>query len=184
MYLERQKKLAVLKELIEQSLVRDGEYPNKKYINHLLQDIDTRYCLLNHNDVNTADEFDTDAFNLDLYYIKKDLDILYSIINEIAEKKYVELESFVNGYLLSMEEDADQADKKAQLDLEATSLGADIVYFKDTPPTIEYDNTTAIIDLGTISFEPLSKILCYVDGSGFEMKNAVFDFGDDKRLHI
>lgn len=182
MYLEKLKKLAVLKELIERNLINKGEYPNKKYINYLLKDIDTRYCLLDHNDVSTQDEFDTDAFNLDLYYIKKDLDILYSIVSEIADKKYIELESFVNGYLLSLETMADRADKKTQYDLEATSLGADIVYFKDTPPSIAYDNMTATISLGSISFEPLSKILCYINGSGFELKNAVFDFGDGKRV--
>ena len=74
MYLEYQKKVSVLREMLEQSVMDKGEYPDKKYISQLLDDIDTRMPIFQYEKVNAGEKFDTGKLNDDLRRIKKDLD--------------------------------------------------------------------------------------------------------------
>ena len=178
MYLETIEKTKVLKELLEKNLVKSGNYPDNRYVKRLLADIDERLAILDYENVKPGALFDTEKFNDNLYCIAKDLDIIYSVIDKFATEKYIELEAFVNGYLSSLEEIAKRADQKSIYETETTSLNADVVYFTDTAPSISFENQKGIIEIGALSFEAQSKIIAYINGSGFEYNNVVFSFDD------
>lgn len=180
MYIERKKKLAVMKILIEKSLLRQGSYPNKAYVQKLLNDLDTRLAILDYIHVASETNLDTDKMNQDLYCIQKDLEVLYDIANTLANEKYVQLESYVNGYLSNLEDIADRADKKAAEEIEATTLNASIDYFLDHTPSAKYNNDRVTLYLGSVSCTPQARIYTTIDGTGFQQKNVVFDFGGKK----
>lgn len=160
--------------------MRQGEYPDKKYVQKILNDLDTRLTVLNYIDVRSETLFDTEKMNSDWYCIEKDLSILYDIVNTLATEKYIQLQAYVNGYLLSLEEIADRAEKKAMEEIGATTLGASLDYFIDHAPSMQYINNNAVLYLGTISCTPQSRIYTTIEGSGFQQKNVVFSFGSDK----
>ena len=180
MYLERKKKLAVMKTLIEKSLLRQGSYPNKAYVQKLLNDLDMRLAILDYIHVSPEKAFDTEKMNQDLFCIQKDLEVLYDIVNTLAEEKYLKLESYVNGYLSNLEGFADKADKKAMAEVEATTLDATIDYFTDQLPSAQFNNDKVTLYLGSVSCSPQSRVYTTIEGTGFTPQNVVFNFGADK----
>lgn len=176
MYSEHLLKINAKKNEIEHMLMLQGKYPRKAYVDRLLGDINTKLALLDYKKVARGSSFDVSKFNEDINAIYGDLKILFSLVDEMAIEKYAELESFVNGFLLSLEAEADRADLKAREELESTTLNADIVYFSDAS-NLAYDNEVAVIDCGDLSFRPQSKVLGTVTGAGYETEDVVFDIG-------
>lgn len=182
MYLEYEKKIRVLREMLERMLVDDGEYPDKKYINHLLDDMDTRLAVFSYENVQMDTSLDVHKMNKDFYIIRQDLEILYGIIEELSGKMYRELESYVNGYLLTLESIADAADKRAREDLQSTSLGAKTIYFTDQVDSMTFAEGAAVIRIGDIKCKSGSKIYATINGTGFAKDQVVFDIGGKKVL--
>ena len=173
-------KIRAKKSNIEHMLMLQGKYPHKAYVDKLLTEIDTKLSLLDYKRVSKGAQFDTDKFTEDMNTVYKDLCILFELVEEMAVQKYTELEAFTNGFLLALESEADKADLKAREELEATSLNADVVFFSDAA-TLTYNNEVAVYDIGTLEFNPQSKVLGTVSGSGFEIEDVVFEI-DGKRI--
>lgn len=182
MYLEYKKKISVLREMLERMLADDGEYPDKAYVNRLLDDMDTRLSIFSYENVQPDTAFDVYKMNKDFYIIRKDLEILYGIVEELSGKKYKELESYVNGYLLTLEGVADAADKKAAEDLQSTSLGANVIYFADKVQSMSFSDGAAIIPIGEIKCKGGSKLYATIRGTGFSQEDVVFDINGKKVL--
>lgn len=180
MYLEQPKKIATLKKYIERTLIAKGEYPNAQRIKQVLADVDTRGALMEYKKVHPDTEFDVEKFNDDLYMLKKDLEILYEIVEEISTKKFIELESYVNGYLLTLEQQADLVDRKAAEEIESTALNSKIIYFADSTPAVKFEVGRAVIDIGEVKCEAQSKVYGVVQGAGFNLSDVVFDFDGQK----
>lgn len=176
MYSEHLLKVRAKKNEIEHHLMLQGKYPHKSYIDKLLSDIDTRLALIDHKRIVKGASFDTQQFNDEINTVYKDLSILFQLVDEMAAEKYVELQAFTNGFLLSLEAEADKVDLKANEELESTTLNADIVYFGDAS-TLTYNNEIAVLDIGDIEFKPQSKVLGTVTGSGYELADIVFEIG-------
>ena len=170
--------------MLERSVIDRGEYPDKNYITQLLNDIDTRMAIFHYDKVTADTKLDVDKMNEDIHSISKDLSILYEIVTELEGKQYKELEAYVNGYLLTLENIADQADKKAREDIEATSLGAKVVCFKSSMPEMSFDNGIATIKLGDIICDGCSKIYGAISGRGFLQSSVVFDFGEGEHQKV
>ena len=170
--------------MLERSVIDRGEYPDKNYITQLLNDIDTRMAIFHYDKVTADTKLDVDKMNEDIHSISKDLSILYEIVTELEGKQYKELEAYVNGYLLTLENIADQADKKAREDIEATSLGAKVVCFKSSMPEMSFDNGIATIKLGDITCDGCSKIYGAISGRGFLQSSVVFDFGEGEHQKV
>lgn len=173
-------KIRAKKSSIEHSLMLQGKYPHKAYVDKLLTEIDTKLSLLDYKRVVKGTLFNTDKFAEDINTVYKDLCILFELVEEMAVQKYTELEAFTNGFLLALESEADKADLKAREELEATTLNADIVFFSDAS-TFAFNNEVAVYDMGTLEFAPQSKALGTVSGSGFEIEDVVFEI-DGKRI--
>lgn len=176
-YLEYKKKNKALREMLERSVIDRGEYPDKNYITQLLNDIDMRLSVFKYDKVSPDTKLDVQKMNKDTHSIYKDLEILYEIVTELEGQKYKELEAYVNGYLLTLENIADMADKKAREDIESTSLGAKVICFKSSLPEVSFDNSIATIKLGDITCDGCSKIYGTISGRGFLQSSVVFDFG-------
>lgn len=179
MYSEHLLKIKAKKGEIEHLLMLQGKHPHKAYVDRLLADIDTKLALIDYKKVAKGTLFDTKKFNEDINAIYEDLHILFLLIDEMAIKKYAELEGYVNGYLLSLEADADRADLKAREELEATTLNADVAYFGDASE-LSYNNEIACIYCGLLNFRPQSKVFGTVTGTGFELEDVVFEIGDKR----
>lgn len=167
--------------MLERSAIANSSYPDKKRIEQLLDDIDTRMPIFDYENVYAGDRLDTTKLNEDLAAIKKDLEILYEIISELAGEKYTKLEAYVNGYLSSLEAAADEADERARKDYESTSLGAKTVYFKQGLPSMSIESEAIVLSLGSIKCSADSRVYGVIDGYGFSQENVVFDF-DGKRI--
>lgn len=180
MYLEYKKKIGIIRDILEQNIMKRGECPDKAYIESLLNDIDTKKAIFEYEKVKAGENLDTKKLNDDLFCIKKDLETLYQIVSELAGEKYVQLEAYVNGYLSSLEAVADEADKKAREDFEGMSLGSRVVYFKQGMPEATFGNEMVTLMLGNISCTADSKAYGVIEGYGFERENVIFDFGGKK----
>lgn len=179
-YLEHLKKIAAQKDLLERSLFKQGEYPDSAYVKRLLSDIDTRYAILDYSHVKDDTYIDIDKFNDDFYCILKDLEILYSIVDEFASKKFIELQSYVNAYLSSLEEVAERADERAYQSIESTTLNSSTVYYTDIMSAATLQDKVLTITLGTMQFSPQSKVYCTIKGTGFSAEDVVFKIGNKK----
>lgn len=182
MYLEYMKKIQVLRSMLERAIADDDRYPDKHTVDQLLEDISTRYSVFRYEAVKPNTLFDVDKFNRDVWCIRKDLDILYGIVSELAGRKYVELEAFINGYLTTLEDAAEAAEGRARESLAVTSIGASTIYYSDTVPAVSFENNNAVISLGSIGCTGGSRILGAVNGYGFRQEDAVFDFGRTRIL--
>lgn len=178
MYLERLKKLKELKDLTERALLQQGEFPDKMYVKQLLGEMDTRYAIFKYDNVQPDTGFDLEKMINDLRCIQKDLNIIYEIVDELAREKYTRLESFVNGYLSSLENIADRADKKAMEKIETTSLGASIVFFTNDVSAVRIEDTTASIQITNLKCTPQSKLYGSIIGTGFNVEDVVFQIGE------
>ena len=179
-YLEHLKKIAAQKDLLERSLFKQGEYPDSAYVKRLLSDINTRYAILDYSHVKDDTYIDIDKFNDDFYCILKDLEILYSIVDELASKKFIELQAYVNAYLSSLEEVAERADERAYQSIESTTLNSSTVYYTDIMPAGTLQDKVLTIPLGTMQFSPQSKVYCTINGTGFSAGDVVFKIGNKK----
>lgn len=180
MYEDKKMKLQVYRDIIKKQLVKKGEYPRKDMIDSLVNNIDTRYAILDHYTVAENEDFDTDRFNTDVYCLYQDLLILYKVVYNLESKKYLELESMINGYLSSLEEIANCCEVQAKLQTESTSLGSTI-YFAAGGYNLAFSNRKAVIEIGALSVENQSQISCFISGSGFDQEKVIFNF-DEKRV--
>jgi hypothetical protein len=177
-YLEKIKKANFFRnELINNFIKNNSEYPNKEYIESLVEDIDTRLSIFDYDNVDADEPFDTDKFNQDLFYIYSDLKIIYELIYEISVNKYYELEKYCDCYLMSLENMADSYEKKADTLLNSTSLGNTVLY-QDSGFDIEINNQNAVISLADFTLSDLSIVSFIIDGNGFNNSNVLLKFGD------
>lgn len=171
-----------MKRIFERLSIKNGEYPNKKYINQLIADIDTRLSIFQYEDVSADSKFNTRKFNEDMAYIHEDLKILYSIVDNIAHEKYIALESYINGYLTAIENKADYADKLAAYAIDSSAINSKVIYFSDHCPSIKVDKDKIIVALGAVQVTPKTKVSAYVNGTGFYQDSTSFVFDNEKTI--
>ena len=181
MYEDHKLKIKVYRDMIKKSLIKQGQFPSKEMVEGLLEHIDMKYAILDHITIAENSSFDVAQINTELYCLYKDLVILYSVVYELENKKYIELESFINGYLTSLEEIADECEQKTNLQTEATTLGKTIL-FESNGSNISFNNSKAVIDLKSLSVEAKSEISCFIEGSGFTQDKVVFNFYQNDKV--
>lgn len=175
MYEDKKMKLQVYRDIIKKQLIKQGEYPRKEMVDSLVNNIDTRYAILDHYTITENSGFDIDRFNTDLYSLYHDLLILYKVVYNLESKKYIELESMINGYLSSLEEVANACEVQTKLQTESTSLG-NTIYFAAGGYNLSFLDKKAIVNIGSLTIEDRSQISCFVTGSGFSQEKVVFSF--------
>ena len=137
-YYDQLYKIQLYKNMAEQALIKQGEFPNKGTIDNIVSRIDLRYSVLDHQTINTNDSFNAAAWNKELYLLYSDILILYKtlFINELDE--YTKIKSMVDGYISSLEELASKCDSLTKMHTESTSLG-NTIYFQSTGFDISTD---------------------------------------------
>lgn len=178
-YYDQLYKIQLYKNMAEQALIKQGEFPNKGTVDNIVSRIDLRYSVLDHQTINTNDSFNAEAWNKELYLLYSDILILYKtlFINELDE--YTKIKSMVDGYISSLEELASKCDSLTKMHIESTSLG-NTIYFQSSgfdiiTDTLSTSKSVSVRLPADIMSYPEAKLIYSIRGTGFYPYESYLD---------
>ena len=178
-YYDQLYKIQLYKNMAEQALIKQGEFPNKGTVDNIVSRIDLRYSVLDHQTINTNDSFNAEAWNKELYLLYSDILILYKtlFINELDE--YTKIKSMVDGYISSLEELASKCDSLTKMHTESTSLG-NTIYFQSSgvdiiTDTLSTSKSVSVRLPADIMSYPEAKLIYNIRGTGFYPYESYLD---------
>lgn len=160
-----------------QELIRSGHIPDIKKADEIIEGIDTRAPIFTHNTILSGDTFNVEAFNQEMQLIADDLKISYQVFNEIAVKKFNELQEYTNVHLNELQCIANKYEYRNLFETSSSSLGKTVL-FKADNFDVTIDNDIAIVHLGEQELTAGSQIACFFNSDVVDNNNVTFDFGD------
>lgn len=177
-YKDQIMKLDYYKERIMKMFLKRGIFPGHAQIDKRLADMDESLAIFKRKAVVSGNYFDTEEFNKELSDILQDLKILYKIAYTLAMNDYNELRAYAESHLKELEDYAARCEAKTLLETTSGYLGKTIL-FQSSGYDMIFDNTTAIIDLGSLTVPEGSLLACIIDAEDVQPNQVLFQFGGD-----
>ncbi len=179
MYLDAIKKINFYKDEIIQNMIKSGVYPNSQQINAMLASIDENIALFESStNMSNGENLNISLINENMKRIYSDLKILYEVMYELTNKRYIEIVSFADCKLQELRATADMYQKRSAIETNSTALG-DTVFFASGSYNISDKNNQKIIRLGSLLVHAGSNITCLVDAPETSASNIFFIMTED-----
>ena len=172
-----EEKIKKYRNIIAGELMRNGIYPDDISIKKRLEPIDEKLAMFQYIREAEGEAFDIEKYNTDMRLIYEDLEILYRLVYEFCVEKYETLKSYVDLHLTELENMARQYSSKTDFEIGSTSLG-NTAYFQASGFDIDRENSTAIVNIGTVYVTPGARIACIYKGNSMD-EDVRFKVGDD-----
>lgn len=161
------------KERIFKNFIEKGIYLNIDEINNKLNNIDCYLSIFSHNNVVTGEKFNTDEYNEAIKLIFKDLSILYNIVFNVLKEEYKKQLLFIDSHIKELNSIVSTYKKRADFENSSTSLGKTLL-FKSDNFLIKNNNSTSLIELGNISTNKGTTLMCMANINNIEEDNLMF----------
>lgn len=160
------------KQLI-QSFIKRGYFPSDEEIQIALSDIDTRSALLDTWLSAKGSLFNAKEINYMFECIYKDLNILYSVLEEILIQDYNKLKLDVEAQVVELEQRVYNLKRRMNEEINSTTLGTTI-FFQANGWKPETTDDTTIVSLGEFDLIQGSEIAMFVNMNNVEADSVYF----------
>lgn len=161
------------KEKIINDFVKKGYFPTSEDISSKLSLIETRTALCETYLSKPGTLFNTKEFNYMFEMIYKDLEFLYSILEDILLNEYSQLKVYIESHLNELESKANLFENRLKEEMSTTSLGK-LLFYQTDNWIVDTDDEVTIIDLGNIELGQGSKIALFANINNVENDNISF----------
>jgi hypothetical protein len=180
-YKDIEEKIKFHKERIIRDFIKKGIYPSNVLIAELLNEIDQSIALFVHDDIEEGSNFDTSKYNNELNLIYKDLKILYDILYKVTIEDYISLKAFADSHMLELESVSEMYKKKAEMEINSTSLGNTIL-FKHGSFNVNTDTNPLVLNLGTVKVNKGSVVSCIVNANNVPADSVTFNLSKENEV--
>ena len=171
------------KKQVIQSFVKQGYFPSNEEIQAALADIDLRSALLDTYLSAKGSLFNTKEINYMFECIYKDLNILFTVLEEILTQEYNKLKLDVEAQVVEMEQKVYNLKRRMNEEINTTTLGTTI-FFKANNWESETTDETTTINLGKIKLIEGSDIALFASINNIEADAVYFKLqSEDESFH-
>ena len=128
LYKDMMLKLQYYKEEVIKSFIKRGYFPTNDEITAALQDIDYRSALFEAYLSKEGSLFNTKEINHMFECIYKDLEILYSVLQDILIKEYNSLKMYIETHIADLENTANELKARCDEEMARTTFGNTIFF--------------------------------------------------------
>lgn len=161
------------REQVMQSFIKRGYYPSKDEIAVRLSDIDTRTALLDTYMSKKGSLFNTKEVNYMFECIYKDLNILYTVLQDILVNDYNKLKLNIEAYLTELEFKTSNFKKRMDEEMSTSSLGNTLFFESNSWNSSTKDNITTI-NLGDLTMVQSAEIAFFANINNVEATKVSF----------
>ena len=184
MYKDIELKIEYHKENILKEFIKKGIYPNNKSLASRISNIDTNLAIFKHYKVSEGSKFNVEEYNNALTHIMKDIEILYKTCFDLTVIEYNQQQEFINSHLDELITITDMYKKRAEFENSSTTLGKTLL-FQNGEFLFEKDNSTTVINLGTVSFEEATTCALFSNIHNAKESDLLFTLTrGDERLSV
>lgn len=171
------KKIEYYKQRIIKTYLDNSSIIDKIELEKKIAEIDTKIAIFQQQYIYSGSTMDVDILNRQKKEIYNDLHILYKTLYDLLNTKLAKLKSKVEYNLNNIKNIAKKYEER--LALETAAIFGETIFLKTTGIKQTYLNGRIIIDIGSISIDPGSYILCLLKSDHIEQKNIKFQFNDN-----
>ncbi len=173
LYKDMMLKLQYYKEEVIKSFVKQGYFPSNDEIIAALEDIDYRSALFEAYLSKEGSLFNTKEINHMFECIYKDLEILYSVLQDILIKEYNSLKLYIETHIADLENTANELEARCNEEMARTTFG-NTIFFRAGNWNISTDDEYTIVDFGSLSLVQGSEISLFADVENIEANKVSF----------
>lgn len=173
LYKDMMLKLQYYKEEVIKSFVKQGYFPTNDEITAALEDIDYRSALFETYMSKEGSLFNTKEINYMFECIYKDLEILYSVLQDILIKEYNSLRLYIETHIADLESTANELEARCNEEMARTTFG-NTIFFRAGNWNISTDDEYTIIDFGSLNLIQGSKIALFANVDNIESNKVSF----------
>lgn len=172
-YKDMLEKARFYKKQVIQSFIKQGYFPSNEEIQTALSDIDMRSALLETYLSAKGSLFNTKEINFMFECICKDLNILYTVLEDILLNEYNKLKLDVEAQITELEQKVYNLKCRMNEEINSTTLGTTI-FFKANNWESETNDNTTVISLGELDLINGSEIALFANINNIEADSVYF----------
>ena len=172
-YKDMLEKARFYKKQVIQSFIKQGYFPSDEEIQTALSDIDMRSALLDTYLSAKGSLFNTKEINFMFECIYKDLNILYTVLEDILLNEYNKLKLDVEAQVTELEQKVYNLKCRMNEEINSTTLGTTI-FFKANNWESETNDDITTISLGELDFINGSEIALFANINNIEADSVYF----------
>ena len=172
-YKDMLEKARFYKKQVIQSFIKQGYFPSDEEIQTALSDIDMRSALLETYLSAKGSLFNTKEINFMFECIYKDLNILYTVLEDILLNEYNKLKLDVEAQITELEQKVYNLKCRMNEEINSTTLGTTI-FFKANNWESETNDDTTVISLGELDLINGSEIALFANINNIEADSVYF----------
>lgn len=175
MYKDILLKLDYHRKHIINAFVKRGYFPKSEEINNKLEQIDARIALFKSYNFVAGEKFNAKEINHMIDMLYTDITFLYKVLEEIQIKEYNKILLNLETHLSSLESLATHYKKRANEEINGTSLGKTLL-FKTDNWDVDMNDDGVQINIGELELIQGSEISCFANINNTDKKNVIFKF--------
>lgn len=168
-------KLDYHKKHIIDSFIKKGYFPTSEEISNKLEQVDTRLALFKKYNFSPGENFNTKEINYMIEMLYKDIVFLYNILEDIQINEYNKLLLNIEAHLSNLESLAVHFKKRANEEINGTSLGKTLL-FKTDGFNINVNDDNVEVEVGELELTQGSEISCFANINNTDKRNIFFKF--------
>ena len=172
-YKDMLEKARFYKKQVIQSFIKQGYFPSDEEIQTALSDIDMRSALLDTYLSAKGSLFNTKEINFMFECIYKDLNILYTVLEDILLNEYNKLKIDVEAQITELEQKVYNLKCRMNEEINSTTLGTTI-FFKANNWESETNDDITTITLGELDLINGSEIALFANINNIEADSVYF----------
>ena len=172
-YKDMLEKTRFYKKQVIQSFIKQGYFPSDEEIQTALSDIDMRSALLDTYLSAKGSLFNTKEINFMFECIYKDLNILYTVLEDILLNEYNKLKLDVEAQVTELEQKVYNLKCRMNEEINSTTLGTTI-FFKANNWESETNDDITTISLGELDLINGSEIALFANINNIEADSVYF----------
>ena len=172
-YKDMLEKARFYKKQVIQSFIKQGYFPSDEEIQTALSDIDMRSALLDTYLSAKGSLFNTKEINFMFECIYKDLNILYTVLEDILLNEYNKLKLDVEAQVTELEQKVYNLKCRMNEEINSTTLGTTI-FFKANNWESETNDDITTISLGELDLINGSEIALFANINNIEADSVYF----------
>ena len=172
-YKDMLEKVRFYKKQVIQSFIKQGYFPSDEEIQTALSDIDMRSALLETYLSAKGSLFNTKEINFMFECIYKDLNILYTVLEDILLNEYNKLKLDVEAQVTELEQKVYNLKCRMNEEINSTTLGTTI-FFKANNWESETNDDITTISLGELDLINGSEIALFANINNIEADSVYF----------
>ena len=172
-YKDMLEKARFYKKQVIQSFIKQGYFPSDEEIQTALSDIDMRSALLETYLTAKGSLFNTKEINFMFECIYKDLNILYTVLEDILLNEYNKLKLDVEAQVTELEQKVYNLKCRMNEEINSTTLGTTI-FFKANNWESETNDDITTISLGELDLINGSEIALFANINNIEADSVYF----------